>query len=139
MAQLGLKTKRILGTVDPELEAVVIAALLAAPPWLDFAVISGKRTASEQNALWEKGRDGFGTIVDKKKVVTYKDGYVKKSRHQGKKAIDIVAFVKGKPNWSKSALSAVAGYIIGFAAARGVGLTGGLKWNWDIGHIEMEG
>lgn len=51
----------------------------------DNTAICGARTDSEQFKLYKKGRKLAGDawiIEDKSKVVTYKDGYNKKSKHQ---------------------------------------------------------
>ncbi len=51
----------------------------------DFTVITGRRTQEEQFHLFKSGRERFkGTweVVNRKKVVTYKDGFKRLSRHQ---------------------------------------------------------
>lgn len=138
MAKVGFRSQAKLNTVDPKLRDVVTAALQAAPDWLDFGVISGRRTVAEQKELYSRGRTKPGTIV------THKDGVKKKSRHQPKKrggpgeAIDIAAYKKGTMIWDQTATAAVASYVIGFAAAHGVELSGGVKWGWDYGHLELK-
>ncbi len=64
---------------------------------IDFTVISGHRTPSEQFALFEKGRqfiDGNWIVVDRKKVVTNRDGTHNKSKHNElpSMAIDIAPY-----------------------------------------------
>jgi len=138
MAGVSKRSKKNLESVDPEIGDVVLAALKDAPIWLDFAVISGTRTAEEQAALFRKGRNEPGEIV------TYKDGYQRRSRHQPEppktkgEAIDIAAYKSGSITWDETETAAVAAYIIGYAKARGVDLTGGVEWGWDYGHIELE-
>ncbi|MCP4900906.1 MAG: M15 family metallopeptidase [bacterium] len=138
MAGVSARSEKCLRSVDTELGDVVRRALQAAPAWLDFAVVSGLRTTEEQQALFRKGRDVNGTITDRRKIVTWKDGVIKKSRHQSGKAVDIVAYVDGVIDWSEKPNLAVAAYVIGFAAAHGVKLVGGVKWKWDYGHVELE-
>lgn len=144
MATIGTRTGQLLATIEPEFEKVVRTALKLAPPWLDFSVISARRTAEEQHELWQRGRDEQGEIVDESKVVTYCDGYEKPSNHQDRdgngrgEAIDIAAFIGGRPNWDEQAVAIRAAYIIGVGKAMGVNLTGGVEWGWDLGHIEME-
>ena len=138
MATVSDRSRRNIESVDARLGDVVLAALEAAPAWLDFAVISGLRTAEEQQELWRKGRDELGNVVDRDAVVTFKDGIHQKSRHQSGRAVDIVAYVDGKISWKEEHNLRVASYVIGFAAARGVKLTGGAKWGWDHGHVELE-
>jgi peptidoglycan L-alanyl-D-glutamate endopeptidase CwlK len=52
----------------------------------DCSVISGVRTAEEQQDLYAKGRTEDGQIV------TYKDGVIKKSKHQLGLAVDVVPY-----------------------------------------------
>jgi hypothetical protein len=125
-------------SVDPLLADAVRRALESAPKWLDFVVISGRRTAEQQHALWQKGRDADGGIVNLSEVVTYKDGIDQMSRHQFGNAVDIVAYEKGGITWGSRENFIRAAYVAGFAAARGVRLTGGFKWGWDPGHLELE-
>jgi peptidoglycan L-alanyl-D-glutamate endopeptidase CwlK len=138
MAGVSKRSDRCLRSVNPVIGDIVRKALMAAPPWMDFGVISGKRTAEEQAALFAQGRDADGQIIDRKAVVTFKDGTTKPSRHQGGEAIDIAAFHKGAITWDRKIMAIRAAYIIGFAAAHGVRLTGGAEWGWDEGHIELE-
>jgi len=55
------------------------------------------RTTRQQNELYQKGR---GLFPDKKKIVTYCDGYKRRSKHQDWLAVDIVILVNGKIRWS---------------------------------------
>lgn len=137
MATVGKRSEYVLQSVNPVLGNIVRMALIAAPPWLDFAVVSGDRTAEEQYALWCIGRTNGGDTVDPAKVVTYRDGTIKKSNHQSGNALDIVAYRDGNAVWTETANAAVAGYVIGFAAAKGIKLGGGVKWLWDYGHLEL--
>lgn len=139
MAVVSSRSRRHIDSVDPRLGAVVLAALEAAPPWLDFAVISGRRTTKEQQTLFARGRDAAGNIVDQSEVVTYADGVTTKSNHQSGRAIDIVAYEAGDVTWDEVEIATRAAYIVGFAAAHGVTLTGGIKWGWDEGHLQLEG
>ena len=136
MATVGKRTARVIETVEPSLGGAIRRALEAAPDWLDFACTSGGRTETMQQALWSKGRDAKGDIVDESLVVTYKDGIEKLSRHQGGNAIDIVAYRGGKPTYDEHEGSLRAAYVMGFLAANGIETTGGVKWGWDQGHIE---
>lgn len=143
MATVGERTRRKLSTVHPTLRDIVTEALEQAPPWLDFAVTWGQRSTRQQQDLWFQGRDADGNIVDERKVVTYCDGIIKKSNHQAHDdgqayAIDIVAYENGKIVWDERETTARAAYIIGYAAARGIVITGGVKWDWDLGHLELK-
>lgn len=136
MAKVGKRSADCLATVNNDLAWAIRLALEAAPVWLDFAVISGLRTVEEQRALWQKGRDVDGNTIDRSKVVTFKDGIHQRSRHQFGNAVDIVAYPDGI-SWNENDMRSCAAYIVGFAAARGIQLTGGIKWGWDFGHLEL--
>ncbi len=72
--------------------------------WMDISIIEGGRTAERQHHHWEKGRelkrDGnykerdSWVIAASSKVVTHKDGYQQKSRHQQHPsvAVDVVPY-----------------------------------------------
>lgn len=57
----------------------------------DWKVISGTRTPEEQLALWQKGRDESGNIVDPLAVVTD----TKSSAHSEGLAVDVAPSVDG--------------------------------------------
>lgn len=54
----------------------------------DCTIVSGHRTPEEQNKLYKQGRETEGNIV------TYKDGYDKKSNHNHmpSRAVDVVPY-----------------------------------------------
>jgi len=102
------------------------------------------RTAEEQFELYKKGRklkDGKWIIVNKKKVVTSKDGYNKKSKHQefdkeGKgKAVDIVVLLNGKITWNIKYYHHIAGIILRFGYETGLNI----KWGGWFSNIEDGG
>jgi len=87
------------------LEQDIQTILMEAIKYFDFSVIEGQRTAERQNEHWSKGRElrkdgdprtrSDWKVTDEKKIVTTKDGYEKKSRHQGQPksgAVDIVPY-----------------------------------------------
>jgi peptidoglycan L-alanyl-D-glutamate endopeptidase CwlK len=80
LSQTSLKR---LQTCHPDLQAVILEAIKYSP--VDFGVSHGHRTPEEQNELYQKGRTTPGAIV------TFMDGYVKKSKHNENpsKAVDI--------------------------------------------------
>lgn len=59
--------------------------------FFDITIVEGHRTAERQHEHWSKGRHllpgadpkvrANWTVVDKNKIVTYKDGFEKKSKH----------------------------------------------------------
>ena len=142
MATVGKRSAQCLETVEPDFAEAVTDSLIAAPDWLDFAVISGMRERSEQALLFQKGRDLDGNVIDSAAVVTWRDGVMRLSRHQDQdgdgygEAIDIMAFVGGRGTFDEREIEKRAAYIIGFCAARGIKLDGGVRWGWDQGHLE---
>ncbi|MFY0654993.1 MAG: M15 family metallopeptidase [Cyclobacteriaceae bacterium] len=108
---------------------------------VDFGVSHGTRSPEVQFELYKQGRKETSTgwiIEDKSKVVTYCDGYEKKSKHnyEPSKAFDIYAFVNGKATWNKDYLLYLGGLIIGVSELlyEQEKITHKLKWgaNWDM-------
>jgi len=63
----------------------------------DFSILRGYSSPEEQFNLFKQGRienNGVWKVQDKKKIVTYKDGYIKKSKHNSAPslAIDIAPY-----------------------------------------------
>lgn len=87
----------------------------------DFTVLFGYRDPEKQFSLWKIGREEIGgiwTIVDKSKVVTYKDGYRTLSKHQLRLAVDLVPYYSKYPHirWKDTkGLYHFGGYIRGIA------------------------
>ena len=99
MAKFGNKSMSQLVTTDQDIQTIMMEVI----KWRDFSVIEGQRTAERQNHHWSKGRKLNGDprkradweVIDSKLIVTTKDGYEKKSRHQGQpksNAIDVVPY-----------------------------------------------
>ena len=126
-------------------EQTIQTVMLEAIKVVDFTVLSGKRTAEEQFELWKKGRklikptDPYKRkswkIVNHKEVVTYRDGYEKKSNHQGEpksKAVDITPY---PIDWSNTArMHHLAGVIAGVQDRlfRESKITKKLDWGFDL-------
>ena len=106
-----------LATVHPDLITLCHYAIKE----YDFAVLYGMRSAEQQFDLYKRGRKLVGdawAIEDKKKVVTYKDGYHKKSRHQLGEAVDLIPYYVAYPHirWKDTkGLYHFSGYIRGCA------------------------
>jgi peptidoglycan L-alanyl-D-glutamate endopeptidase CwlK len=66
-------SKKRLATCHPDLQLIMEEAIKYSP--VDFGISHGQRTPEEQNELYQKGRTTPGSIV------TYLDGYNKKSKH----------------------------------------------------------
>jgi len=80
MPYLGKKSRAHLDTTHHDIIAVCNELILIT----DFSVIWGRRPPKIQFNLFKKGRTlkrGRWVITDKSKIVTYKDGYKKLSRH----------------------------------------------------------
>lgn len=88
---------------------IIIQTALEVSP-MDFTLVSGLRTASEQRILWEIGRRydyRLGAMEQPESwvetgggVVTYCDGYIKQSNHQSGKAFDVQCYIPGRPDLS---------------------------------------
>jgi peptidoglycan L-alanyl-D-glutamate endopeptidase CwlK len=63
---------------------------------ISVLVYSTYRDAEAQRAEYLKGRTG----IKGEKIVTYKDGYKQKSKHQERIAWDAVPLKNGKADWS---------------------------------------
>jgi peptidoglycan L-alanyl-D-glutamate endopeptidase CwlK len=113
------RSKAFLDTVHPILQHIFQEAITDSP--IDFGISSGRRTAEEQNVLYN----------DKKST---KDGYIKISYHQSGKAVDVYAYVNGKASYDVRHLSVLAGHILGTANTLGYELIWGADWDsdWNI-------
>jgi peptidoglycan L-alanyl-D-glutamate endopeptidase CwlK len=122
MIRYGKTSLANIATLAPRMQRVCHAAIgimnrrkLARP---DFGISSGRRTAIEQNILYQQGRTTPGNII------TYRDGYLIKSMHQTGRAIDFFAYVSGRGDYDPGLLAMVA---MCFAAAA---TEHGLDWEW---------
>lgn len=99
-----------LDNVHNDLETVMRFSIIDSP--YDFGITYGYRSPEEQNNLYQKGRTGPGTIV------TYCDGYTRKSKHNYKpsQAVDIICYDEdGKPTWDEKYYKSVATHILDVA------------------------
>lgn len=108
----------------------------------DFVITYGLRSADEQYALYQKGRDfvnGKWVIVDSRKVVTNCDGLTKKSIHQSALAIDFAPLVGGRANFSPEYCALIATCFFEAASNMGIGLDwgGSFRSISDGCHIEV--
>ena len=124
--KLSLRSLRRLTGVEAVLIAILTDAISHPDCPYDFGVPQhgGKRTAGEQNLLFQKG-------------VSQKDGFVKLSYHQTGKAFDIYAFVNGKATWDPDILEALARHIMKVAKEK-YNIT--LRWggDWDADGIRVD-
>jgi peptidoglycan L-alanyl-D-glutamate endopeptidase CwlK len=113
--KFGQKSLRELEGVNPRLVAVVHRALELSE--LDFGITDGLRTREEQQALLESGAS-----------------QTLNSKHLTGDAVDLVAYVNGKPRFEFIPAFTVAAAIRKAAKEMGVAL----KWGcaWDINFTE---
>lgn len=118
-----------LSTVHNDMQRVANRALELSP--FDFGITSGHRTAEEQNALFQQNAPG--------NWVTDKDGYVRKSRHQTGKAIDIAVYnADGDLTWGWSYYEQVAWAFKQAADELEIPIVWGGDWaNRDGAHFEL--
>ena len=114
--------------------AIFVEAIESSPVDFGIPLHGGKRTDSEQYSLYCIGRYGDG-----RKVITYKDGYKRRSKHQRGMAIDFYAFVDGKPNWEAKNFKLIARHIQKVAKERyHVNLKWGGDWKIkDLPHMQL--
>lgn len=91
---LSQRSLDILSKCHKDLQIVAQEAIKSSP--YDFGISWGYRSPEKQNELYQQGRTKTG------KIVTYVDGYNKKSKHNylPSLAFDIVIYVDGKPTWN---------------------------------------
>ena len=99
MPTFSQKSQDRLVAVHPDLQTLMNYVVQD----FDITVISGLRTQEEQQALYEKGRKYPG------KIVTYKDGVERRSKHQSGNAVDVGPWPL---NWNQIARFREMGYYI---------------------------
>lgn len=141
LATASLARLSKLDGVHPALAVKVTQIQLAmAQLGIGMIVTDGVRTDAEQHALWQKGRNPAGQVVDRSQVVTNADGIRTRSNHQRKPdgyghAVDCCFLDgQGKPSWADSHPWALYG-----AMARALGLKWGGDWVTlpDRPHVEL--
>ena len=133
MPEFGSKSLATLATVHPALQALFAAVVQV----YDCSVVSGRRTAEEQAALYAEGR-------------TTLDGVEKLSRHQpeywlekggplvareesGAVLVGAVDVVPYPVNWNnRERFVHFAGYVDGVARSMGIVLVWGGDWNSNV-------
>jgi peptidoglycan L-alanyl-D-glutamate endopeptidase CwlK len=122
MIKYGKTSLANIATLEPIMQAVCRMAIgimnrrkLKA---LDFGISSGRRTAPEQNTLWQQGRTTPGPII------TYRDGYEVESTHQKGMAVDFFAYLDGRANYEPGNVALIAMCFAEAADALD------LKWRW---------
>ena len=93
MASFGKTSMSRLITCERDIQTIFLEVVKE----FDCSAISGHRPPEEQFELYKKGRKlvrSEWVVDDKSKIVTYKDGTIKKSKHNfsPSKALDIVPY-----------------------------------------------
>ena len=127
--------------------ALLRSVIVEADREMPLKVLSVYRSPEEQFELYKKGRklneQGEWYIESKRQVVTYKDGFVKKSKHNyfPSQAVDVVPnddqFPDGKFDWNNIDIFDKMCYVIERAAKRlNVKIRQGKTWK-DYPHQEI--
>jgi len=122
-------------TCDLKIQAVFMVVI----NHFDCTPIYGGRSPEKQMSLYKKGRELVNDrwiIKDKRKIVTYKDGIIRKSKHNytPSQAIDIVPYYGISPHirWRDTdRMRYFAGYVMLVAKMLGVPLVWGGDWDSD--------
>ncbi|WP_064590508.1 M15 family metallopeptidase [Streptobacillus moniliformis] len=130
-----------LENIHPKLIELMKVAIIKSPH--DFMITQGVRSAKYQNELYQKGRTRPG------KIVTFCDGYIKKSNHQAKNdgygyALDIAIYnpkIKSKLDYDEVKLKEVAAHIKQIAERLNIKISWGGDWKSfkDYPHFELKG
>lgn len=117
MPKFSNSSLNVLGTAHRDLRTLFEYVIL----WFDCKAIHGLRTPGEQFELYKQGRkeiNGKWMIQDSSKIVTYKDGFIKKSKHNyiPSLAVDVVPYYSEAPHirWGDfNRIRYFAGFVIG--------------------------
>ncbi len=128
MPKFGTKSLNELSTADPRLQNLFRVVI----QHIDCSILFGSRSPELQFTLFKKGRQlnpvGEWVIIDKSKVVTYKDGFNKKSKHNHNpsKAVDAVSY---PIDWKDTDQAYYfAGIVKGIAYMMGINI----RWGGDF-------
>ena len=119
--------------VDPDLRVLAYEVIKT----YDHSIMCGFRTSEDQFELFKKGRklvNGLWIITNKKKVVTYRDGLMKLSKHNfnPSKAMDAVPYIEGKGvTWNLNDCYLFAGYMMRAAEDLKILIRCGGDWDSD--------
>ena len=121
MYKLSKRSQRELIGVHPSLAFVVMEAIKITEQ--DFMVLDGLRTKKEQKKLVARG-------VSK----------TMNSYHLYGLAVDLVAYVKGKPTWEEKYYHEIAKAVKTVCEKYNIDVDWGYDlWKWDMAHFQMTG
>ena len=132
-------------SLHPDLQKIIEKALLVSP--FDFGISSGYREPKKQFELFKVGREyrgGQWVIVDRSKILTYLDGYVKKSKHNElpSHAFDFFIWIPDHKElmYDSYYMSALAGVFKEIAKEEKIEITWGGDWKKfrDLPHIQLK-
>ena len=128
MYQLSKRSLERLKNVNPLLIAIAVDAIRESPYDFGIPQHGGKRTADEQNLLYNQ--------IPR---VSWKDGFIKKSYHQTGRAFDIFIIVDCKATWEHKYYKEVSDHIISIARKQyDVDLKWGGDWKMkDLPHFQF--
>lgn len=122
--KFGAKSKRELEGVHPDLVMCVQYALALSP--VDFSVLDGLRTKSEQEQLVARG-------VSR----TMRSRHLKSTNGWGH-AVDLVPYINGKPRWEWPPIFEVAQAMQQAGQEYGVSLRWGGVWDRRLGRLSED-
>lgn len=115
MPVFGRASQERLATLHPDLQGVLIEAI----EHRDFVIVCGHRNEADQNKALAEG----------KSKVAFPNS---KHNSMPSLAVDIAPYTGRAIDWNDAkAFAALAGFVCGIAAARGVKLRWGGDWNSD--------
>lgn len=116
MFRFSDSSKKVLEQADEDLQKILILGLQRSK--VDFGARESYRSPEVQMDYYRKGRKfkcGKWHIVDQNKIITNRDGYKQKSKHNylPSLAIDIFVYVPGEPKltYDTNHLSYIAGVL----------------------------
>ena len=120
MYKFSVTSDTYIRSCHKDLQIVAYAALLNDNCPYDFGITSGFRNSDAQFKLFKKGREyknGKWVIKNKGQVVTYIDGYKKKSKHNEYPAMafDIFVSINGAATWNIKYYKALGKHILNIA------------------------
>lgn len=105
-------------------------------PYLAFAVLKAIETTKQDFMVL----DGLRTDVEQRKLVERGVSKTKDSYHLYGLAVDLVAYVDGKPTWEREYYQAIADAMKHVIELYNLPIEWGYdKWSWDLPHWQMTG
>lgn len=130
MPAFSKKSQGILDRAHPLLKSLFTVVI----QYYDCTMLYSERSSEEQFELFKKGReliDGEWVVIDESQVVTYIDGYTKKSMHNysPSKAVDVVPYPIDWQDMDRA--YHFAGFVKGVATMMGIKVRWGGDWDGD--------